>query len=251
MKKKSQVAVVTGAGQGIGAAIAKALIKNGYTVAALDIDLKKAQSIVKSSRNSSKAYPCDVSDSETVAATLKQIQKDLGEVSVLINNAGVGGPFHLLNEVSDSEWEWIFKTNVKSVFNFCRVLLPQMKKKNFGRIVNIASIQGLLGASRSSTYVATKHAMIGYTRSIASEWGAYGITCNAICPGYVDTQMGIQSKSVQDHRKKVLLRTPSRSIATPDQIAFQVLNFLSTESAYLNGSIVVADGGITADVGIS
>ena len=165
--------------------------------------------------------------------------------------AGVGGPFHRVDQVSDEEWDWIFHTNVKSVLHFCRPLLPAMKQRGFGRVINIASIQGLVGAARSSTYVASKHAMIGYTRAIAAEWGPFGITCNAICPGYVETRMGIQEEAVSGQRRRVLARTPTRRVATPEEIAYLVLSLVDDRAGHVNGSVLVADGGILADAGVS
>ena len=134
-----------------------------------------------------------------------------------------------MDEVSDDEWYSIMNTNLKSVFNLSRFLLPEMKKIQFGRIVNIASIQGYLGASLSSTYVASKHGIIGYTRAIAAEWGAYGVTCNAICPGYVNTPMGAQDSKQENHRLKIIDKIPLHRIAEPDEIAHCVNYLISKE----------------------
>ena len=252
--RRNPVAVVTGAGQGIGAAIAEALAESGWIIAALDIETTKTKALVRRLKRRNLAafsFECDVSKPDAVNSVLNEIETSIGGVGVLINNAGVGGPFHRVDQVSDAEWESIFATNVKSILNLCRFLLPKMKKRSFGRVVNIASIQGLLGASRSSTYVASKHAVVGYTRAIAAEWGPHGITCNAVCPGYVRTKMGVQSKSVSNHQRRVMLRTPTRKIASPREIAFLVKNLVNPEAGYMNGSVVVADGGITADIGVS
>jgi 3-oxoacyl-[acyl-carrier protein] reductase len=230
------VAIVTGAARGIGASIARHLKEQGYRVAALDLEGTE--------------YRCDVGQPQSIDAALDEVESKLGTPTVLVNNAGVGGPFHRIDEVSTDEWDWIFSTNVKSVFYFSKLILPKMKALGTGRIVNIASIQGLVGAAQSSTYVASKHAMIGYTRAIAAEWGEYGITCNAVCPGYVDTKMGIQPDQKQDYLKQVLARSPVKRIATPDEIATLVGFLVTPSAAYLNGSVLVADGGITASLGI-
>lgn len=258
MKKKngtpSKVAIVTGAAQGIGAAIATSLAESGFAVAALDIKLQDAKKLAARLRRRGfnvRPFQCDVALANPVHEVIATVEKEMGPVHVLVNNAGVGGPFHRVDEVSDVEWEWVFSTNVKSVLNFCRVLLPKMKRRAYGRVVNIASIQGLLGAARSSTYVASKHAVVGYTRAIAAEWGPHGITCNAVCPGYVDTRMGIQNNAISRHQKRVVLRTPVRRVATPMEIAHLVRTLVMPNAGYVNGSVIVMDGGISADVGVS
>ena len=121
--------------------------------------------------------------------------------------------------------------------------------KKYVKIINIASIQGLIGARLSSTYVASKHGVIGYTKAIAAEWGMYGITCNAICPGYVDTRMGIQ-ETLTDHDKKVLSRTPLGRVASPNEIANLVEFLVSDKADFINGSVINIDGGLMADIGI-
>ena len=163
---------------------------------------------------------------------------------------GWGGPFHRIDEVSDGEWERIFGTNVKGVFNCCRAVLPHMKERQFGRIVNIASIQAHIGASRSSTYVARKHAVIGYTVAIAAEWGRWGITCNAVSPGYVATEMGLDPSN-PNHGSFIHERIPAGRIASPDEIAEVIWFLTSANAGYVNGSTIVADGGLLSDVGFS
>jgi 3-oxoacyl-[acyl-carrier protein] reductase len=223
------VAIVTGAARGIGAAIVDAL-KPAMAVAALDIDT------------------CDVSKSADVERAIAKTEKELGTPTVLVNNAGYGGPFHRADEVSEEEWDSIFATNVKGAFLFSRALLPGMKARGFGRIVNVASIQGLAGAARSSTYVASKHALIGYTRAIAAEWGEHGITCNAVCPGYIDTKMGAGGDG--SYLARVLERSPVKRQGTPGEIAALVAHLVGPHGGYINGATLVADGGILASVGI-
>ncbi|MBK8255741.1 MAG: SDR family oxidoreductase [Polyangiaceae bacterium] len=251
----ARVAIVTGAGRGIGAATARALAADGKAVACLDIDLSAARKVAEENAalvgGRAAAVECDVSIRANVEAAVATVEKTLGPVDILINNAGYGGPFQRIDEVSDEEWERVISTNLRSVFFFARVLLPKMKAAGWGRIVNIASIQGLYGAARSSTYVASKHAMIGYTRAIAAEWGEYGITCNAICPGYVDTTMGVQPDRIEGHLARVIERTPVGRVAHPDEIGAIALQFVGEKSGYINGAALVIDGGITAHLGLS
>lgn len=255
MKTESQVAIVTGAGRGVGKAVAKRIAGQGIAVGVLDIDLDNAQQVVAEiiqEGGTAFAALCNVGKRESVETAIVQIENHFGATPLLlVNNAGVGGPFHRVDEVSDEEWEWIIDTNLRSVFLFARQLLPKMKAAGYGRIVNIASIQGLFGAARSSTYVASKHGMIGYTKAIAAEWGPYGITCNAICPGYVDTAMGVESSEVTDYLRKVLEKSPVKRIAQPAEIAAMVAFLLGPESGYINGASITMDGGITSHVGIS
>ena len=248
-------AIVTGAARGIGRAAALQLGLQGHSVAIVDIDGDGAAETVALLRNlpacpKAVALTADVGKPTQVRQACQQAGNALGAIDVLVNNAGVGGPFHRIDEVSDEEWDWIFATNVKSVFAFARTLLPGMKERGYGRIVNIASIQGMVGAELSSTYVATKHAMIGYTKNIATEWGRFGITCNAICPGYVDTSMGAQDLKVDDHTAKILRRTPSANIAKPEEIARWVIFLASAQNTYTNGGVFSVDGGIMASLGI-
>ena len=195
--------------------------------------------------------PCDVTVRRSVDAALAAVSDRLGTPCVLVNNAGLGGPFHRADEVSDEEWELLFATNVRSAFWFCRAPLPRMKEQGFGRVVNLSSVQGLAGAARSSTYVATKHALVGYTKALAAEWGRYGITCNALCPGYVGTAMGVQGDQIEDHENTVLARVPAGRLATPDEVAGFVAFLAGREAGYINGASLVIDGGLLADLGVT
>jgi 3-oxoacyl-[acyl-carrier protein] reductase len=251
MKK---IAIVTGASGGIGRAIALKLITQVNSLILFDIDKEKLAMLQRQLEELNviqiTSYYCDVSESNLVEKTLHKVIGEVGCPNILINNAGIGGPFHKINEVSDDEWFKIINTNLKSIFNLCKILVPQMKDQSYGRIVNIASVQGYLGAAHSSTYVASKHGVIGYTRSIAAEWGAYGITCNAVCPGYVDTNMGIQDQ-ITNHYKKVIEQTPLARIAKPHEIADLVAYLIKDESSFINGSILTIDGGLTCHVGVT
>lgn len=250
-----QVAIVTGAARGIGAATAKFLSSMGMAVAVLDLRQEAAEETaiaIRSIGGQAHALACDVAKREDVEAAIAQTEQTFARpVSVLVNNAGVGGPFHRVDEVPDEEWDWIIGTNLKSVFLFARNLLPKMAAQGYGRIVNIASIQGLLGSAHSSTYVAAKHGMVGYTRTIAAEWGDKGITCNAICPGYVDTRLGVQEDVISDYMQRVLQKSPVKRIADPLEIAALVGHLVGPYGGYINGSAYTIDGGISAHVGIT
>ena len=250
---ENKVVIVTGAGNGIGAATAKIYAENGYKVGVLDIkeaDAVKVVEEIEASGGTAVAIACDVGNRASVEAAVNKVETIFGEIGTIINNAGVGGPFHLVDEVEDDEWDMVVNTNQRSVFMFSRILLPKMKKAGFGRIVNVASIQGFLGSPYSSTYVATKHAVIGYTRTIAAEWGRYGITCNAVCPGFVMTAMGARDDELDDYTLKVLAKSPVKILAKPEDIGNLIYYITGEHGQYINGSIINIDGGITSHVGI-
>lgn len=250
----NRIALITGAAGGIGSEIAKKMSLHADSLILIDIDEEKTHNlkleIEKNSKIPFAIYNCDISDSALVKNTLKQAEVEIGLPNIIINNAGFGGPFLRIDEVTDELWFKIIYTNLKGLFNICRIVLPIMKQQNYGKIINIASTQGYLGAALSSTYVASKHGVIGYTRSIAAEWGAYGITCNAICPGYVETNMGIQSDQIDKHLEKVIGKTPSGRIAKPYEIADLVVHLTKDESSFINGSILTIDGGLTCHLGL-
>lgn len=248
-----KIGLVTGAAGAIGSSIVEAILAQLDGLILVDINEISLQSFYQKIKNTKKklaAIVCDVGSSESVNAMFLQAKSEVGIPNILINNAGIGGPFHRVDEVSDDEWYSIINTNLKSVFNLSRSLLPEMKKNQFGRIVNIASIQGYLGASLSSTYVASKHGVIGYTRAIAAEWGTYGITCNAICPGYVNTPMGAQDAKQENHRLKIIDKIPLNRIAEPDEIAHCVNYLISKEAGYISGSVITIDGGLSCHIGL-
>lgn len=242
-----RTAIVTGASRGIGAAIAVRLAASGARVALLARDQSALESVagaIAGQGGQAAAVRCDVTSRESVDEAIAAVTRTFGVPLLLVNNAGYGGPFHRTDEVSSEEWDAIFAVNVRSAFYFCGRLLPRMKEAGFGRVVNIASILGVAGGARSSTYSAAKHALVGYTKSIAGEWGRHGITCNAICPGYVRTAM------LEGHgpapESSLALRVPAGRLAQPEEIASAVEHLCGTGSAYVNGAALVIDGGLLA-----
>ncbi len=242
--------LITGASQGIGAAIALKLATEGYHSLLLARNEPKLQAIsalIHANGGKATYYKCDVSQALSVEATLEKIEQEQGNLPlVIVNNAGWGGPFHKADEVSEEEWDKVFDTNVKSTFLFCRKLLPEMKKQGFGRIINISSILGEFGALGSSTYAATKHALIGYTKSLAVEWGNFGITANSISPGYIATEMTEINEYNKAYFEAVLKQIPSGKMGKPEHIADLVAFLANPATTYINGENVVIDGGMTA-----
>jgi NAD(P)-dependent dehydrogenase (short-subunit alcohol dehydrogenase family) len=241
-----RVAFVTGASRGIGAAIAEKLAEEGVQVAlgARDAQrLAEVEASIVRGGGEARSFVCDVTDRTSVETTLDIVEEELGQVSILVNNAGWGGPFHLTNEVSDAEWERIFATNIRSAFWFCRRLLPPMQNTGFGRVINISSVLGLAGASRSSTYTASKHALVGYTKALAVEWGGAGVTCNVVCPGYVATDMTVGHDAESKLDASMI---PVGRYGQAREVAEVVAMLARPESGYLNGSIVTIDGGLSS-----
>lgn len=245
---KSSLAIITGASRGIGAVIAQRLAKDGFHVALLarnTVELDSVAAKIQSTGGDALPVTCDVSDPASIREALKFIEQSRGTASVLVNNAGFGGPFKRTDEFNLQEWETVLATNLTSAHLFCQALLPQMKERGYGRIVNISSVLGITGGVLSSTYSATKHALIGYTRSVAAEWGRYGITCNAICPGYIQTKM-LEANPVDMER--LIARIPSQRLGKPEEVASLVLYLTEPMSGYINGSVLVMDGGLTAHI---
>ncbi|WP_395812559.1 SDR family NAD(P)-dependent oxidoreductase [Archangium minus] len=240
----ANIAVVTGASRGIGAAIAEVLAENGFRVALVARDVAALSKLETKLGDRARSFVCDVADEAAVNATLDRIETSLGTPGVIVNNAGVGGPFHRVDEVDTAEWDALFGVNVDGVRHFCRWALPRMKASGYGRIVNISSIQGLFGGARSSTYAATKHAIIGFSKTIAAEWGAYGITCNAVCPGYIDTEM--LANADPESRKELLRRIPAGRFGSAEEVARLVAFIVGPFGGYINGSSLVMDGGLSA-----
>jgi 3-oxoacyl-[acyl-carrier protein] reductase len=245
------VAVVTGASRGIGAAIAKRLAADGASVALMGRDLPQLEQVRATLPQTCKSVsvPCDLRSSDQIKDAVSKVVGSLGEPTILVNNAGMTGPFHWIDEVSDDEWETIFFTNVRAAFLLSKRLLPMMKRAGHGRIVNIASIQAHIAMARSSTYIASKYALVGYTKAIAAEWGRWGITCNAVSPGYAETTTGLHPGSIESHRRFVRTRIPAGRMGSPEDVANYVAFLSSREAGYVNGTTAVVDGGLLADLG--
>ncbi|MCB1177818.1 MAG: SDR family oxidoreductase [Leptospiraceae bacterium] len=233
-----EIVVLTGGSGGIGSAISKALIAANYHVYNLDIDSP-------SPMKNETYYPVDLLDFDKLDKVSRSLSEEKNLVG-FIHCAGYGGPFRELPDIGEDQWDKVFGINIKSAYVILKNFLSPWKEKNFGRFISIASSQSIVGAKLSVTYSASKHALVGMVKSLADEWGEYGITSNAVSPGYVDTKMGIQDDKVDGHLEKVLSITPVKRVARPDEIARVVLFLLSKESGYINGANWTVDGGLTS-----
>lgn len=236
----AKVAVVSGGSRGIGAAISKALKESGYKVAATYAGNDEAANRFKDETGIA-VYKWDVSDYEACVAGLKQVEADLGPVDVLVNNAGItrDAPFH---KMKPENWYAVINTNLNSLFNMTRPVIEGMRERGFGRIVNISSINGQKGQFGQTNYAASKAGDIGFTKALAQENAAKGITVNVIAPGYIATEMvRAVPKEVLD--TKILPLIPVGRLGEPEEIARAVLFLVSEDAGFITGSTLSINGG--------
>jgi len=236
----ARVAVVTGGTRGIGAAISKALKAAGYTVAANYGGNDEAANKFKSETGIN-VYKWDVSSFEACTAGLKQVEVDLGPVEVLVNNAGItrDAPFH---RMTPEYWNQVINTNLNSLFNMSRPVWEGMRTRKFGRIINISSINGQKGQFGQANYSAAKAGDLGFTKALALEGARAGITVNAICPGYINTEM-VQAVPKDVLEKNILPLIPTGRLGEPDEIARAVVFLASDDAGFITGSTLSANGG--------
>src|SRR5438552_3331417 len=236
----ARVAVVTGGTRGIGASISKALKGAGYKVAANYGGNDEAANKFKS-ETGIPVYKWDVSSYDSCASGLKQIEADLGPVEVLVNNAGItrDAPFHRMTPES---WRAVIDTNPNSLFNMCRPVIEGMRTRKFGRIVNISSINGQKGQFGQTNYSAAKAGELGFTKALALEGARTGITVNAICPGYINTEM-VQAVPKDVLEKNILPLIPIGRLGEADEIARCVVFLASDDAGLITGSTISANGG--------
>ena len=239
-----KVAVVTGAGRGIGRAVALAYARMGADVACVSrTEENSAKVAAEVEALGRRAWPLavDVSDTAAVDAAAKEILELAGRVDILVNNAGVTRD-NLLMRMSEEEWDTVLNTNLKGAFNFTRALTRPFIKQRSGRIINIASVIGLIGNAGQSNYAASKAALIGFTKSIAKELAPRGITVNAIAPGFIETDM----TAVLDDkvREEVLGRVPLGRFGSSDDIAHAAAFLAMEPTGYVTGQVLTVDGGM-------
>jgi acetoacetyl-CoA reductase len=236
----ARVAVVTGGTRGIGAAISKALKAVGYKVAANYAGNDEAAQKFKA-ETSIPVYKWDVSSYEACAAGLKQIETDLGPVEVLVNNAGITRD-SMFHRMKPEQWTAVINTNLNSIFNMTRPIIEGMRERKFGRIINISSVNGQKGQIGQSNYSAAKAGELGFTKALAQESARAGVTVNAICPGYIGTEM-VQAVPKDVLEKNILPQIPLGRLGEPDEIARCVVFLASDESSFITGSTLSANGG--------
>jgi 3-oxoacyl-[acyl-carrier protein] reductase len=245
MRFENQVAVVTGAGRGIGHAIAVRLAKEGARVASVsrtEANAKKTADEINATRaEAAKAYAVDVADHAAVQKAAAQILEDFGRVDILVNNAGVTRD-GLSMRMSLDDWDTVLNTNLKGAFTFTQALMRPMIKQRSGRIINISSIAGLTGNAGQANYSASKAGLIGLTKTLARELASRGITVNAVAPGLIETDM--TTVLSDEIRQAILQKVPLGKLGEPDDIAGAVAYLASAEAKYITGQVLTVDGGM-------
>jgi acetoacetyl-CoA reductase len=236
----SRVAIVTGGTRGIGAAISRALKAAGYTVAASYAGNDEAAAKFKAETGIA-VYKWDVGDYDACAEGVAKVVADLGPVDVLVNNAGItrDGMFH---KMTKDQWSAVIRTNLDSLFNMTRPVWEGMRDRSFGRVIVISSVNGQKGQMGQVNYSAAKSGDIGFVKALAQEGAAKGITVNAICPGYIGTEM-VQAIDENVLKTRILPQIPVGRLGTPEEIARCVLFLASDESGFITGSTLSANGG--------
>ena len=245
MNNMKKVALVTGGSKGIGAAIVKQLCEDGYSVA-INYNTSEQRALSLCSFCTSEGYPvlpvkCDVSVAAEVDKMFSEIEEKLGKVDVLVNNAGVS-LWGLFDTVSDEEFAKVTGINLTGTFNCTRRAVPAMLQKKYGRIINISSVWGQVGASCEAVYSASKAGIIGLTKALAKEYAPSGITVNCIAPGVIDTEM--MSRFSEEERAAICEEIPLGRMGTPEEVARAVSFFADEKNAYITGQILGVNGGM-------
>ena len=249
------VALVTGAASGIGRAIAQALAteapgRPAHAVVVADVDERgglETVRLLEGAGATARFVACDVSVEDDVAAAVHTATEAFGRLDVLVNNAGVEGPVMPVHAQPPDAWRRVMDVNVNGPFYGVRHALPHMLKEGRGVIVNVASVAGLNAFPMHAAYAASKHAVVGLTRTVALETARSGVRVNAVCPGFTDTPMvegGVEKMGMT--RENLEKRVPARRLGRPDEIAAAVAYLCSGAAAYVTGQTLVIDGGIDA-----
>jgi 3-oxoacyl-[acyl-carrier protein] reductase len=240
----NQVAVVTGAGRGIGRAIALKFAAEGADVACVSRTAENSEKVaaeVRALGRKAWAVAVDVTDAAAVGAAGEKILAEAGRVDILVNNAGVTRD-GLLMRMSDEDWDVVMATNLRGAFLFTRAFSRNLIRQRSGRIINIASISGLLGNAGQANYSASKAGLIGFTKAVAREVASRGITVNAIAPGFVETDMTAVLK--EEMRKEVAKQIPMNNFGQPEDIAHAALYLAGPGGRYVTGQVLTVDGGM-------
>lgn len=243
MSLQGKTALVTGASRGIGRAIALRLAKDGANIAVIYAgNGEKAEAVCEEIRTlgvKAKAYQCDVADADAVKETVKAVTAELGKIDILVNNAGITRDSLVLS-MKDDDFEAVMDTNLKGAFHMIRACYSGFIRKRSGRIINISSVSGMMGNPGQANYSASKAGLIGLTKSVARELASRGVTCNAIAPGFIQTDM---TENIGEENP---LRTmiPLGRMGQPEDIAAAVSFLASDAAAYITGEVLRVDGGL-------
>jgi 3-oxoacyl-[acyl-carrier protein] reductase len=240
-----KTAIVTGASRGIGKAIALRLAAAGAKVACVARDagkLNEAVDAITAAGGEAEVHPCDVSNSEAVTKLVEGLAEKWGGLDIVVNNAGITKDT-LIPRMSDEDWDAVISTNLRSVFLFTRAASLVMMRKRSGRIINISSVSGLMGNAGQANYSASKAGVIGLTRTVAQELASRKVTVNAICPGFIASEMTQAMGATLDEFVKT--RIPAKRLGEAEEVADAVLYLASDSATYITGEVITLDGGLT------
>jgi 3-oxoacyl-[acyl-carrier protein] reductase len=244
MLLKDKVALITGAGQGIGKDIALRFAKEGADLAIVDINLDAATECaaeIEALGRKSIALKVDVSNSSQVEAMVAKVTEELGGLHILVNNAGITRD-KLILRMEDADWDAVMSVNLKGSFNCLKSAVKVMSKARYGRIINIASIVGLMGNAGQANYSASKAGLIGLTKTTAREFASRGVTCNAVAPGFIDTAM---TQAMPEKAQEALTaQIPLKRLGTSEDVSDGVLFLASDLSSYITGHVLSINGGM-------
>ena len=241
-----KVALVTGAGRGIGSAIAKTLAANGaFVIVNYNGSKEKAEAVVEEIKKSgaeAAAVQCDVSDYAACGRMVEELIASYGHIDILVNNAGITRD-NLILKMSEEEFDAVLNTNLKGTFHTIRHLSRYFVKQRAGRIINLSSVSGVMGNAGQANYSASKAGVIGLTKSVARELARRGITCNAVAPGYIETEMTAQMPEAA--KEAVKQQIPLQRTGTVWDIAEMVAFLASEKASYITGQVISVDGGMS------
>ena len=242
---KGKVALITGGAHGIGFSIAEGMAKCGATVCfncSNEGSLEKGLAAYKAAGIDAHGYVADVTDEAAVNAMIAQIKADVGPVDILVNNAGITRD-SLMLRMKEEDWDAVLNTNLKSAFNTVKALQRVLMKSPAGRIINMSSVIGLVGNIGQANYAASKAGLIGFTKSLAQEFAPRKVTCNAIAPGFISTEM---SNAIPDNLKEeIVKKIPLKEQGSVEDIAALTAFLASDDARYITGQVIACDGGMT------
>lgn len=244
MALNGKVAVVTGAAQGIGKTITLLLAEKGASLVLCDINLEAAEEAareIEERGGKCLALKSDVSNFQDAEKIIKQAVERFGSIDILINNAGITKD-NVLLRMKEEQWDQVMAVNLKGTFNFTKASIKVMLRKRSGRIVNIASITGMMGNAGQANYSASKAGVIGFTKAVAREYADRGITVNAVAPGFIATAM---TDAIPEKEKEELIKQiPMKKLGTPEDVANAVYFLASDEARYITGHVIGVNGGL-------
>ena len=241
MSFENKVALVTGASRGIGKEIAQQLVKEGAKVIGTATSDKGALAISDYLGDNGKGIALDVTNADSVQEAVKSLEKEFGSIDILVNNAGITRD-NLMMRMKDDEWNSVIDTNLTAIFRVCKAVVRGMMKRRHGRIINISSVVGTTGNPGQVNYCAAKAGLVGFSKSLAKEVAARGITVNCVSPGFIDTDM---TKALTEEQKEsIFANIPAARLGKPDEIASAVTFLASDGAAYITGETIHVNGGM-------